>query len=71
MDEVQVTVVVQPDSMQSSEFFFLDHVQVWKDVDGIMTADPRLVPSAKPVDHVTYEEAAELAFFGAQVEQFD
>ncbi|MDR3356468.1 MAG: aspartate kinase [Spirochaetaceae bacterium] len=41
--------------------------QVWKDVDGILTADPRIVPDARPVSAVTYEEAAELAFFGAQV----
>jgi aspartate kinase len=45
----------------------LDEVQVWKDVDGIMTADPKLVKNAKPVTEVTYEEAAELAYFGAQV----
>ncbi len=45
----------------------VDEVQVWKDVDGIMTADPRLVKSAKPVNFVTYEEAAELAYFGAEV----
>jgi len=32
-----------------------------------MTADPRLVKNARPVDHITYEEAAELAFFGAEV----
>jgi aspartate kinase len=42
-------------------------VQVWKDVDGILTADPRLVKTARPVEVVTYEEAAELAYFGAQV----
>jgi aspartate kinase len=42
-------------------------VQVWKDVDGILTADPRLVKNARPVESVTYEEAAELAYFGAQV----
>jgi len=45
----------------------VDEVQVWKDVDGIMTADPRLVENARPVSFVTYEEAAELAFFGAEV----
>eukprot|EP01041_Mallomonas_annulata_P007064 gene7064-14369_t len=45
----------------------LDEVQVWKDVDGIMTADPKLVKSALPVTEVTYDEAAELAYFGAQV----
>jgi len=41
--------------------------QVWKDVDGILTADPRVVKQAKPVEAVTYEEASELAYFGAQV----
>jgi aspartate kinase len=44
-----------------------EEAQVWKDVDGILTADPRLVKNARPVGAVTYEEAAELAFFGAQV----
>ena len=41
--------------------------QIWKDVDGILTADPRIVKNAKPVEIVTYDEAAELAYFGAQV----
>ena len=44
-----------------------EEIQVWKDVDGILTADPRIVKNARPVQHVTYEEAAELAYFGAQV----
>jgi len=44
-----------------------DEVQVWKDVDGILTADPRIVNNTRPVQNVTYEEAAELAYFGAQV----
>jgi len=44
-----------------------DEVQVWKDVDGILSADPRIVKNARPVQSVTYEEAAELAYFGAQV----
>ena len=44
-----------------------EEVQVWKDVDGILTADPRIVKNAQPVQNVTYEEAAELAYFGAQV----
>jgi aspartate kinase len=44
-----------------------EEVQVWKDVDGILTADPRLVANARPVEAVTYAEAAELAYFGAQV----
>lgn len=45
----------------------VDEIQVWKDVDGILTADPRLVESAVPVSHVSYDEASELAYFGAQV----
>jgi aspartate kinase len=44
-----------------------EEAQVWKDVDGILTADPRIVSQAKPVEMVTYEAAAELAYFGAQV----
>jgi aspartate kinase len=47
--------------------FNAEEVQVWKDVDGILTADPRVVRDARPVESVTYEEAAELAYFGAQV----
>ncbi|MCL1815717.1 MAG: aspartate kinase [Treponema sp.] len=44
-----------------------EEVQVWKDVDGILSADPRLVENARPVELVSYDEAAELAYFGAQV----
>jgi aspartate kinase len=44
-----------------------EEVQVWKDVDGILTADPRIVKNARPVESVTYDEASELAYFGAQV----
>ena len=42
-------------------------IQTWKDVDGIMTADPRICAAARTVPEVTYEEAQELAMFGAQV----
>ena len=45
----------------------LREVQVWKDVDGVLTADPRLVKSASPVSVLTFEEANELAFCGAKV----
>ena len=44
-----------------------EEVQVWKDVDGILTADPRIVKNAKVVDIISYEAAAELAYYGAQV----
>jgi aspartate kinase len=40
---------------------------IWTDVDGIMTADPRLVPDARVLGEVTYNEAAELAYNGAKV----
>lgn len=42
-------------------------IQVWKDVDGILTTDPRIVSSAVPVANISYEEASELAYFGAKV----
>jgi len=44
-----------------------EEVQFWKDVDGILSADPRLVKNARPLAEITYEAAAELAHFGAQV----
>lgn len=42
-------------------------VQVWKDVNGILSTDPRIVNAAIPVPSVSFEEAAEMAFFGAKV----
>lgn len=44
-----------------------ERVEIWTDVDGIMTTDPRLVPTARTVADMSYDEAAELAFFGARV----
>lgn len=44
-----------------------DEIQTWKDVDGILTTDPRVVKEARPIAEVTYEEAQELAMFGSQV----
>jgi len=44
-----------------------DEIQTWKDVDGILTTDPRIVKEARTVPEVTYEEAQELAMFGSQV----
>ncbi len=42
-------------------------LQIWTDVSGMMTADPRLVTNAKPIAHVSYQEAMELSHFGAKV----
>lgn len=44
-----------------------DEVQIWTDVNGIMTADPRIVPDAQTISEISYIEAAELAFYGAKV----
>jgi bifunctional aspartokinase / homoserine dehydrogenase 1 len=44
-----------------------DEVVIWTDVDGLQTADPRLVPGARTIPEISYREAAELAFFGAKV----
>jgi len=42
-------------------------IEIWTDVDGIMTADPRVCPDALRVKTISFEEAAELAYFGAKV----
>ena len=42
-------------------------VQIWSDVEGVLTADPRIVPEALPIPDLSFAEAAELAAFGAKV----
>lgn len=44
-----------------------ERLEVWKDVDGFLTADPRLVGDAQPIRNMSYDEAAELAYLGAEV----
>src|SRR5688572_7108762 len=44
-----------------------DEVQIWTDVDGLLTCDPRLVAGARVIDRLSFEEAAELAQFGAKL----
>lgn len=44
-----------------------DEVAIWKDVDGLLTADPHLVPEAGTIPEISYEEAGDLAEFGAKV----
>ena len=44
-----------------------ERVEIWTDVDGLMTADPRIVPSARTLPAASYDEAAELATFGARI----
>ncbi|MFP3947708.1 MAG: lysine-sensitive aspartokinase 3 [Longimicrobiales bacterium] len=45
----------------------VQEVQIWTDVHGLMTADPRVVADARPLYEASYDEAAELAYFGAKV----
>uniref|UniRef100_A0A7C3ETT9 Aspartokinase n=1 Tax=Candidatus Methanomethylicus mesodigestus TaxID=1867258 RepID=A0A7C3ETT9_9CREN len=45
----------------------VDEVWIWKDVDGIMTADPKLVENAKTISTLSYAEVMEMAYFGAKV----
>ncbi len=42
-------------------------IWIWTDVDGVMTADPRIVPEARTLPELSYAEAAELSYFGAKV----
>ena len=42
-------------------------IQIWTDVPGVLTADPRIVPEARTIPRLSYAEAAELAYFGAKV----
>ncbi len=44
-----------------------DEVQIWTDVDGVMTADPRIVPGAQSIPALSIAEASELAYYGARV----
>lgn len=44
-----------------------DEVWIWTDVNGVMTADPRIVPEAHPLGYLSYSEISELSYFGAKV----
>ena len=44
-----------------------DEIQIWSDVDGIMSTDPKIVKNARAIEKVSFAEASELAYFGARV----
>ncbi|MCF8420906.1 MAG: aspartate kinase [Melioribacteraceae bacterium] len=44
-----------------------DELEIWSDVDGILTADPTIIPAASPLKVMSFNEACELAYFGARV----
>lgn len=45
----------------------VEEIQIWTDVEGILTADPSILPEARSIPEMSFEEAAELAYFGARV----
>lgn len=67
----QITTLGRGGSDLSATFFGAavkaDEIEIWTDVDGVMTADPNVVPSAKSVPELSFIEAAELAWYGAKV----
>jgi aspartate kinase len=44
-----------------------DNITIWKDVEGVMSADPKLFPAASLIDELSFSEVIEMAFYGAQV----
>lgn len=44
-----------------------EEIQIWTDVEGVLTCDPRIVPQARPIPELSFAEAAELSAFGAKV----
>src|SRR5262245_26600133 len=44
-----------------------EEIQIWTDVNGILTADPSILPEAQPIPELSFDEASELAYFGAKV----
>ena len=45
----------------------VEEIQIWTDVNGILTADPSILPEARPIPQLSFDEASELAYFGANV----
>jgi aspartokinase/homoserine dehydrogenase 1 len=67
---IQTTLGRNGSDFSASIFGALCHareIQIWTDVDGVLSADPRLVPDAQVIDSLSYNEAMELAYFGAKV----
>ena len=50
-----------------ANFMDASELEIWTDVSGLLTADPNLVPQAKVIEHISYEEGMELSHFGAKV----
>jgi aspartokinase/homoserine dehydrogenase 1 len=70
LDGIQTTLGRNGSDFSGSIFGALlgaAEIQIWTDVDGVLSADPRLVPNAQVIDQLSYNEAMELAYFGAKV----
>jgi bifunctional aspartokinase / homoserine dehydrogenase 1 len=70
VDGMQTTLGRNGSDFSGSIFGALLHASeiiIWTDVDGVLSADPRLVPNAQVIDQLSYNEAMELAYFGAKV----
>jgi len=67
----EITTVGRQGSDFSAAYFGAaldaEEVQIWSDVDGVLTADPSVVEGARPLDRMSFREAAELAYYGAQI----
>ncbi|MCD8351754.1 MAG: aspartate kinase [Planctomycetaceae bacterium] len=70
-DDGQITTLGRGGSDYSATIFGAivgaEEVQIWTDVSGVMTADPRIVPEAESIPELTFMEASELAWYGAKV----
>ena len=70
-DDGQITTLGRGGSDYSATIFGAivgaEEVQIWTDVSGVMTADPRMVPDAVSIPELTFTEASELAWYGAKV----
>ena len=69
-DKLQTTLGRNGSDFSAAIFASLtdaDELSIWTDVDGVMSADPRQVPEAQIIDLLSYNEAMELAYFGAKV----
>jgi aspartate kinase len=50
-----------------ANIFDAEELQIWKEVDGVMRADPKIIPEARVLDKISYEEAMEMTYFGSKV----
>ncbi len=70
-DDGQITTLGRGGSDYSATIFGAivgaEEVQIWTDVSGVMTTDPRIVPEARSIPELTFTEASELAWYGAKV----